>query len=354
MNLLIIGNGFDLALGFPTRYSDFLYYADEVKKESVRQDLIAASLVYEKITKSKEYLSQGISGLESDNKFTVFYHLLNEAGVYDEFSYIAKRSLWLQYFLVRQKSMGDLWIDFEVEIKNVISSLFGNVESEEAVLMKAILVAAGKTTYNYEETLIEEYTSFVRLLEIYMSAFVDQLKGVRSEVIETINADYVMSFNYTNRPIEVSGVLGLINQTEDDVYYVHGKAECSNSESQTNIILGFNADDKDISEEHIPYVKFYQRLFKGPEYEYLAIQDILNAKNENNDCNIFIFGHSLSLEDGDILKELFLSTTVKSINIYCQNNKDVYRKYKNLSIMLGRNLLKKLIIERRFTFISIE
>ena len=32
MNILIIGNGFDLAHGFPTRYKNFLNFINEVKE----------------------------------------------------------------------------------------------------------------------------------------------------------------------------------------------------------------------------------------------------------------------------------------------------------------------------------
>ena len=32
MNILVIGNGFDLAHGLPTRYDDFLTFVEEFKK----------------------------------------------------------------------------------------------------------------------------------------------------------------------------------------------------------------------------------------------------------------------------------------------------------------------------------
>ena len=73
MNILVIGNGFDLAHGLPTRYMDFLEFIEEYfiykeKGESQKQ----CSLYFKKVEELKEYYKQrGYKTEISDNVLSV-------------------------------------------------------------------------------------------------------------------------------------------------------------------------------------------------------------------------------------------------------------------------------------------
>ena len=84
MKLLVIGNGFDLAHGFQTRYTDFLKYCKVYRN------------------------SNPVSNVEDMNQ---------------EFGNFIANNIWLKYFL----SITDLeddktWIDFEKEISKIVDA----------------------------------------------------------------------------------------------------------------------------------------------------------------------------------------------------------------------------------------
>ena len=84
MNILILGNGFDLAHGLPTRYTDFLAYC---------RDTISTSNSGAQISKS-ENVNREFLALITDN-------------------------VWLSYFLKKTPDLdaNKTWIDFEIECK---------------------------------------------------------------------------------------------------------------------------------------------------------------------------------------------------------------------------------------------
>lgn len=108
MNILVIGNGFDLAHGLPTRYGDFLEWVkaeyelniklcernmiDDFDRVNVDWAIIAfpSKIKVEEI--KKENVQREIWGCISNN-------------------------FWIDYFLNNLDHLGVDWIDFESEIK---------------------------------------------------------------------------------------------------------------------------------------------------------------------------------------------------------------------------------------------
>ena len=75
--------------------------------------------------------------------------------------------------------------------------------------------------------------------------------------------------------------------------------------------------NKDV--EFIAFKKFYQRIYKQTGCEYkewideIQIRNLECAKNGKNNAeihNLYIFGHSLDVTDGDILRDLILTENV--------------------------------------------
>jgi len=111
MKILIIGNGFDLARGLPTKYTDFL--------ESSR--------------KFFEYCND-------ENKHSLFGEFFSKAlkqqDLYDEFCSF-ENNVWLEYMISRyqkNKEVGDTWIDFEREVRAVIEALEGTYLADNIYL----------------------------------------------------------------------------------------------------------------------------------------------------------------------------------------------------------------------------
>lgn len=121
MDILIIGNGFDLAHGLPTTYSDFLDFIDKIKMiHKKNRNLDEFKNSYNNMHKSvKEYLIDA---------FSKFYFLndtipSNKNPLIKEIYDNLKDNIWFDFFeKLREKNLmkGINWIDFESEISHII------------------------------------------------------------------------------------------------------------------------------------------------------------------------------------------------------------------------------------------
>lgn len=127
MNILVIGNGFDLAHGLPTNYSDFLTFCRMIKEVySIEQngnenqvwDDLGIELKQAKNTErfKKLFFQMYSISHESEN-------CIKTDTNYDEFYENIKDNAWLEYFLNRSSYRGDNWIDLETEMSEVIEAL---------------------------------------------------------------------------------------------------------------------------------------------------------------------------------------------------------------------------------------
>lgn len=87
MNIIVLGNGFDLVHGLPTRYTDFLKYCRDYDSENMP--------------------------------------ISNDQAIANEFSESIKDNIWLSYFLKITPNLDEdkTWIDFETEILKVIHGM---------------------------------------------------------------------------------------------------------------------------------------------------------------------------------------------------------------------------------------
>lgn len=114
MNILVIGNGFDLAHGLPTKYGDFLEFVKVIRQvEKIKNGEPLNDVKWENINyKIKEQIIDN----EINGKRNSFFgskqcrDLLND-------------NIWVDYFLQCNMYQKENWIDFESEISNVIQSI---------------------------------------------------------------------------------------------------------------------------------------------------------------------------------------------------------------------------------------
>ena len=353
--ILLIGNGFDLAHGLPTSYKDFLDFCKMVRElytypiidnEYNQKKLIDWNT--DKTIKSKllECYENGKNCFE--DKITTQCKELDE--LYD----CIKENVWINYFLEREKSIGENWIDFESEISNVvqaIETLKGYIERDEDVLkikdtkqqtIIYFLKIAKKSLQDvfnlkridgFIEDISIELDKLIRSLEIYICEFVNEIDIIKeNDDIKTITPDYVLSFNYSNTYERIYG------QSKEVTYdYIHGKADIENNVDTCNLVLGIDEyleDDKNDKLEFIAFKKFYQRIYKSTDSTYMKWVEQIKKYPEVNH-NLFIFGHSLDKTDRDILKLLICNDNVTTKIYY-------YRKNKNDKKELGK-LIKNLV-----------
>jgi len=295
MNILVIGNGFDLAHGLPTGYIDFLEFCKRVRR-IYTYDSSASGKYYETENldnwEMNEYVKERLKCAynsrlakkvaEDDER--VHMEIVTTDKILDElYSYIDNNT-WIEYFFECSSYVGENWIDFESEISRVIQALDAgkfqlehdssvmSVDRNESQILTAILKAARtnlKSVYGdvkalekFASILNVELQKMTRALEIYISEFVGKIEiGSKSVDIADINPDYIVSFNYSN-------TYERVYEKGDAVTcdYIHGRADIKNTLESNNMVLGIDeylSDDvKDKEIEFIAFKKYYQRIHK--------------------------------------------------------------------------------------------
>lgn len=386
MNILIIGNGFDLAHGLPTRYIDFLNFITIYKKlyntdlKCIESDELFLSLHND----IKKYLiSHDVSNISKHSK--VLY----------EFDNLIRSNIWIEHIINKNNDTGKGWIDFEKEISDVIKALDNVKRNNEESLRKGKLVGSSDDKlYNYGAKLLNiwknnkdiindnnfminefyeekakeiianitmELEKLIRCLEIYLEEFVGKIKlENKLKDIEWINEispiEGVISFNYTNTYEKIYDIKKCVEYD-----YIHGKLDMSRGIKENNMVLGIDEyldnEEQNINLDFIQFKKYFQRIYKktGCEYkkwienmkeiiyedsfiECEGITDIILKPLKNN---VYIFGHSLDITDKDIIKEIILANNVVTTIFYY--DKEVYAKYiTNLVKIIGQDeLIKK-------------
>ena len=333
MNMLVIGNGFDIALGLPTKYTDFLdfslifdlaYNHEAYKNDKKFSDCIVSldkriddypdKVNQEKLVKAKDKFMRFNEAFENE---------LAES-VSRDFHYCIYKNRWIEYFRVRyDKNLvnGENWIDLEIEIKNVIKILESDIfdvkerhaTEHELSIKNPVEKIISELTKQMEQgrkyaiplsvykelkkSLRNEFDKFVMALGIYLDFFVRLLGNdinttTSRDVYRMVHgldiiADRILSFNYINNYNErYSGK----EQTEDNTCYVHGAVnytheikEAMKSNGKTwdiktfiplnKMIIGFDEylDDKrkNVKMEFVYYRKYFQRISKGTGSQYI-------------------------------------------------------------------------------------
>lgn len=323
MKILLIGNGFDLAHGLKTRYTDFLEFVKEVKNSNEGND---------------QYLEE-CKDLINENVWIIYF--LN---VYEE----------------RVKEGKENWIDFEMEISEKIKTmdsfskrikhcldkhLSGSIERDEwtslNILLKAISNEWGPiSSVNINQIkviknrLLTDLNRMIRCLEIYLSKETEDKFIDKIPLFNELSIDHVLSFNYTNTFEKIYG-------NEDIEYdYIHGKARFKSDIDQCNLVLGIDEylsdEEKDKNLEFIQFKKFYQRIYKqtGSHYKDWIYYDRFYDPN----VTLYVYGHSLDITDKDILKELILNEYI-STTIYYHNQESLQQLITNLVKIIGEENL---------------
>lgn len=139
MNLLIIGNGLDLDLGLPTKYTDFLDFTNafkfsissaldkigEIDEFNIRDVYRAIFNRYQKpdsVNLESNYQKSKSILKKFDKSFSSKF--INKAC--KDFHYCIYNNCWIEYFNERYEQnliAGENWIDIESEIQRVIKIL---------------------------------------------------------------------------------------------------------------------------------------------------------------------------------------------------------------------------------------
>ena len=127
MEILIIGNGFDLAHKLPTSYDNFLDFCKKVKavftfSETAKFD--AYKRIHIDDWKIDESIKDRVVNAFKERKNGQYIPEVSTSGkLFNELKDLLDNNIWLNYFLSRRFSLKKDWIDFESEISKVVKAL---------------------------------------------------------------------------------------------------------------------------------------------------------------------------------------------------------------------------------------
>lgn len=298
-------------------------------------------------------------------------------GYSEELYCLMQDNFWRKYILVDSHLREENWIGLENEIQKVIRVLEKKnylPEKDAKLIIKNILSAYAssnstknmdlenkETIHSLKKYLLCELNTLTRALEIYIAGLIDELMTTLvSPDIKKLLINKVISFNYTNTFEKIYD-----KERNLDYDYIHGKANINNTIETNNMVLGIDEylpkkrRNKDV--EFIAFKKYYQRIHKQTGCKYKEWVDQIkedwlkepeDSKAEIRKCisigdlknqkihNLYIFGHSLDVTDGDTLRDLILNDNVHTTIFY--HNKDAMgRQIANLVKVIRQDELIK-------------
>lgn len=376
-DLLIIGNGYDVAHGLPTRYSDFLMFcqaflnlycfSDDYSDESSYLDsLILDNILIDRSVGKK--LCDIFNNRIVEGKTT----RLNEA-ILERLHKDLQDNFWLKYFwnVFSQKMLrGVNWVDFECELEKIIRFFDENILKDEKnasekdysfvefykklkmcsyehglinvfcevfdQLRDRIVIRPIIQLNDFINLLYSQLLKFTEALEIYLKYFVESLNITNVPMVDNIKPHHILSFNYTNTFDRIS-----CNSNKGSVSYIHGKCRTIDNnttdfdKTKCNLVLGINEyqdeTERNQNNRFVIFKKFVQRIRNNNDISYY---DLAKGYRENyeawinsqfgkgnipkNMVKVVVFGHSLDITDKDILK-LFLKPDWSSVKIIAKD-----------------------------------
>ena len=386
MNILLVGNGFDLAHGLPTKYTDFLKFVKVIRQViQVENDEDLSSIDWADINPHIRSLIECWMGKERGNLFDQK----------SEWESLIIHNFWIEYFFKVPMYKKENWIDFEYEISRVIQNLDADMRMHSASLDEKALFISNKyieeffkaklpsgvaegisrtgEIVSYKEirdVLYEDLNKLIRAFERYLVDYIEKMEKIRvSPEIKKLNIDHVLSFNYTHTYYHIYSELES-NKIEYD--YIHGEAKKNGGFASNNMVLGIDEylpegrKNRDI--DFIAFKKYYQRIYKATgckykhwvdgirESEYSCKQKLKQQYPEQvpyekfiTKYHLYIFGHSLDVTDRDILRDLILNDSVLTTIFYCKKydkngqddngKQDLGAKIANLVKIIGQDEL---------------
>ena len=363
--ILILGNGFDLAMSRKTSYKDFLEFADKLfverdvqldeflKKHQIDIEKYRNNLYIQYINENKSTLGENWSNLEimiSRLAEAIDFFRLNSDKLYHEsgtlFPLISKS--FRKAMSVEDNSTSKMFIG------TIFSKLYKKLDWE--------MLERGLAISELNNEFIRNLDLLTELLEIYLSYrdYIDFEVApiIPSETvlnaIDGISEASVISFNYTHTPFKLYKI------PLEKVHFIHGEIDLKRRKHNINtMVFGIEDKETEINSDLIPYQKFYQRIVKetGNTYERFFDQesDISNGIPRIVK-NIIIFGHSVDPLDKEIFGKCFKLADNKyyqSRFIFTYFNETAKRSIiKNLAIILGKDKLVELTGQKKVVFVQ--
>lgn len=359
--ILILGNGFDIAMNRKTKYTDFVEFEKQLfsnpddelleflKAKNISIEKYKDNLYLKFINENKDTLGDNWSNLE------IMISQLADAIMY------FKENMKLLYDLSDihpvRKSRDGLKNETNFSAKYFIAEVFAPLYSHYEWKFLDRDLVLNKLNYIF----IEQLNLLTELLEIYLS-YLDYLdfdirrieaSSTALDAISDLSNSSVLNFNYTNTSGYLFGTFDTLT------HFIHGRIDLERSIN--TMVFGIEDKENDVNSDLIPYQKYYQRVVKetGNEFEEFFQPRYKDSDEEVSiliSKNIIIFGHSVDPLDKEIFQKCFeLAEKGEYLYRFIFTYFDEPAKrsiIKNLAIILGKENLVELTGKRNVVFIK--
>lgn len=349
MNILIVGNGFDLSHYLPTKYDHFMMAMGAIEKWDIANGEMSFDNLFRSLYEKEDYFFGYTKAMYKTNEIKISVDQIKELKIK------LKENVWFRFFLHHVNNI-ETWIDFESEFANALDlvAIFSekaeriyqfNEKLEELVLCRTekeqnkyilfkeksiqklfllgILDSLVENTRNAKinrkyyrnnkldldinshliiEDLERNLNNFIKLFDWYLVNIVENLKLINKANEKVFSFDFqeldILSFNYTR-------TLNRFYTPDTKIEFIHGRVGKS-------LVLGIS----DLKNEFLKkfknysFTKYHQKLLNNTDYLFLRENKKLMSLIDSNsigqkNINIYIWGHSLAESDESYINEIF-------------------------------------------------
>lgn len=383
--LFLIGNGFDLALGLKTRYSDFLLWMlkratleaynklpEDLQKEFDPSNpinninIVNGNIKALGVSKNKLFRlrlnswisNENLKNLKTDNITHNLHEFIHDYNINIE----SVKKYGIIEKILSSKNLN--WVDIEGIFFDILKKL---ARYKEPVI-KTSVSAQSKRTISIEE-LNEELNEITKYLIEYLKEIelkIDHRKAnpyarqfmqtpKNRELIDYSRDDkiqintnhfYFLNFNYT--PSLYILLDELIGSSKAGLKRKHENQIHGNLDDEKSIIFGFG-DEMDPVYKEIEELndnRFFQHI-KSFKYFQNNKQRHLQTFLNSGIYQVCVYGHSCGLSDRVMLNEIFEHQNCKSIKIYYYDDADFVTKTMEISRHFNnKQEMRKRIVEK--------
>lgn len=374
MNVLMLGNGFDLNYKLPTKYINFLNTVNYISSASLLTlrnvgDIFGAKNLH-------------LADIDIAGSYIAYQKTYDntpiEAEAIDRLSLLAEKNQ-LYRFLSKSYNRDIGWIDFEKEVATIIAAFCEFLKEDNPIIdvskhrvrannrfiigqfgifdnptLTNVSLTKVKDDYTIESPhgsgikiinkkaiiheLEKQLQELAEGLRVYLKCFVENVvvEMCRHKCLQQnpalMPADYVITFNYTNTYEQL--------YPSKDVFHIHGSLD-------KRIISGINPDKSDeletIDVSFLRFKKYFQRVL------YRTDEEFLNWIVRQKGFSLVVMGHSLDETDKDIITQVF--DKAADITILYFNESAEASLVTNLIHIYGKDKFDELRSSKRLRFL---
>jgi hypothetical protein len=292
--LFIIGNGFDLAHGLKTSYSDFfLWYLNK-------------SIAAYHLLQNEHYIDPLIT-IKKALYYPEPYDSLKDIWR-DNDSGGNKISVHGWYFrgLLGNRNESN-WVDIEYEYYTEVVKIYQDYKRNKDKTSAINAISDLNNCFQFIKDQLLEY-----LLTIPNGDYNDYISdNIKDELNQMANNDALfLIFNYTKT---IFPYLEHIRDKSIEIIYIHGHL----NNDKNPIIFGYG-DEMDENYQGIENLNMNEFLRNMKSFNYMRTDNYrrLNSFIEAQPYDAIIMGHSCGLSDRVLLKSIFCDANCKEIKIY--------------------------------------